>query len=149
MNKLTIAAVAVLSMSLAHTATARDANEDAIKARQAAFTLIAANTGPMGAMMKGEMPFDKKAFAQHASNVEVLSGMPWSFFIPGSQKGDTKAKPDVWNKAEDYRAKAEKFQEQAGKLAMVAKNGDESAIKKQFGATVKTCKSCHDDYKSK
>lgn len=149
MNKLTIAAVTVLSMSLAHTATARDAKEDAIKARQAAFTLIAANTGPMGAMMKGEMPFDKKAFAQHADNVAALSPMPWTFFIPGSDKGDTKAKSGVWSDAKDYQAKAEKFQEEAGKLAMVAKSGDESAIKKQFGATVKTCKSCHDDYKSK
>ena len=34
-----------------------------------------------------------------------------------------------------------------GKLAQVAKGGDLNAVKAQFGATGKACKSCHDDFK--
>ena len=41
------------------------------------------------------------------------------------------------------------FEKAAGELAVVAKSGDEGAIKAQFGETGKTCKSCHDDFKNK
>ena len=36
-----------------------------------------------------------------------------------------------------------------GKLAEVAKAGDEAATKAEFGETVKVCKGCHDEYKVK
>jgi len=35
------------------------------------------------------------------------------------------------------------------KLAEVAAQGDRAAIQGQFGATGKTCKACHDEYKAK
>jgi len=148
MKKLSLAVAALLALGTAGFAAA-DQFEDAVHARKSAFTLIKANFGPMGAMAEGKIPFNKEAFAARAANLEALSKMPWEFHIEGSDMGDTKAKPEVWSKAADYKAAADKFQTEAAKLAVVAKSGDEKGMKAQFGATAKTCKACHDNFKNK
>ena len=61
----------------------------------------------------------------------------------------TRAKPEIWLNTEDFNAKLADFRREAGKLASVAAEGDRAAISAQFGATGKTCKACHDEYKSK
>ena len=43
----------------------------------------------------------------------------------------------------------ETFQSEASKLGDLAVAGDREAIKAQFKATGKTCKSCHDAFKEK
>jgi cytochrome c556 len=110
---------------------------------------MSANFGPMGAMTKEKMPFDKEEFAKRAANLEMLSNMPWEFFIPGSDKGDSESKPEVWSKPDEFKAKAEDFQKEAAKLAVVSKEGDKEAIGIQFGKTAKTCKACHKAFKEK
>ncbi len=147
MRKSVIALAAVIALGSASTAFARDPIKSAIKARKAAFTLIAANLGPMGAMAKDKIPFDKGEFTLRAANLEALSKMPWEYFIPGSQKG-SEARATVWEKADDYKAKAEIFQEKVAALAEASRSGDEEAMKIQFRKVASTCKSCHKDYKT-
>ena len=50
---------------------------------------------------------------------------------------------------DDFKSKMIKMHEETAKLAALAKTGNFDEIKKQFGATGATCKSCHDDYKTK
>ncbi len=148
MRKSVIALAAVIALGSASTAMARDPIKSAIKARKAAFTLIANNLGPMGAMAKGKIPFDKGEFTMRAANLEALSKMPWEFFIPNSQKG-SESKPAVWEKADDFKAEADVFQMKVADLAKATQSGDEEAMKIQFGKVAKTCKSCHKEYKEK
>jgi cytochrome c556 len=149
MKKINVLIAVIIALGSASAVIARDRNEDAIAARKAAFTLIAANFGPMGAMAKKKIPFDKDEFAKRAANVEMLSDMPWEFFIKGSDEGDTKAKPEVWRNASDYEKKADQFRKEVAKLAQFSKTGDKKAMFAQFGKTAKTCKSCHKEYKEK
>jgi cytochrome c556 len=148
MKKLSIVAAGLFALTLNGVACA-DQFEDAIHYRKAAFSLIKANFGPMGAMTEGKIPFNKDAFALRAANLEALSKMPWEHFVEGSDMGETKAKAEVWSKSGDYKAAADKFQGEVAKLALVSKSGDEKAMKAQFGATAKTCKACHDGFKNK
>lgn len=147
MRKSVIALAAIIAMGSASTAIARDPIKSAIKARKAAFTLIAVNLGPMGAMAKDKIPFDKGEFTLRAANLEALSKMPWEYFIPGSQKG-SESRASVWEKADDFKAKAEIFQEKVAALAKVSKGDDVEAMKIQFRKVASTCKSCHKDYKT-
>lgn len=151
MRKITIITAAVIALSVTTTVVSkeRDPGEKAIGARQAAFTLMAANVGPMGAMAKGKKPFNQEEFAMRAANLEALSNMPWEFFIPGSDQGDTKAKPEVWSNQDDYKKKTEQFKQEVAKLAQASKGTDQKAMFEQFGATAKSCKSCHKEYKKK
>lgn len=149
------AAVFVAVATLAATLAAADAfaqakPEDAILYRQGAFKVIGWNFGPMAAMVQGRIPYDKEGFAKRAANVAAVSAMPFEGFGPGTDAGaPTKAKPEVWSKADDFKAKMMKMNEETTKLAAIAKTGSLDDIKKQFGATGASCKACHDDYRNK
>jgi cytochrome c556 len=123
--------------------------EDAIKYRRGVFAVMGWNFGPMAAMAKGDRPFDAADFARRAEIVAYMSKLPLEGFIAGSETGETKAKPEIWLDQDDFKAKLEKMQAEAAKLAEVAKKGDPAASKAQLGETGKACKACHDKYRNK
>ena len=149
MRKTAVITAVIVALGCASVVVAKDRTKGAIAARKAAFTLIATNFGPMGAMAKDKMPFNHEAFTMRAANLEMLAKMPWEFFIPGSEKGRTHAKPEVWSKADDYKKKADEFQQEVAKLAEVSKGDDKKAMFAQVGKVGKTCKACHKEYKEK
>lgn len=149
MKKIAIVTTVAIALGTASVAQARDPMKDAIKARKSAFTLMAANFGTMGAMAKEKMPFNKDEFAKRAANLEMLSKMPWEFFVPGSDKGNSESKPEVWSKPDEFKAKADEFEKAAAALAVVSKEGDKEATFAQFSKTAKTCKACHKEFKEK
>lgn len=121
--------------------------EDAIKYRKAAFTVMAAHFGRVAAMANGRMPFDAGAAASNAATAEMMSKLPWAGFGDGTDKGDTKARPEIWTDKAKFIAASEKMQGEMTKLATVAKGGNLDAIKAQVGATGGACKACHDDFR--
>lgn len=121
--------------------------EDAIKYRKAAFTVMAAHFGRIGAMASGKAPFDAKLAADNAAIVESMSKLPWAAFGPGTDKGDTRALPEIWKEADAFKAGADKMQAEVAKLAVAARGGNLDSIKAAFGAAGQTCKACHDDYR--
>ena len=114
--------------------------EDAIKYRQGVYRTIGWNFGPMAAMAKGERPYDAAAFARHAEIVAFMSKLPLEGFVPGSDTGETKAKPDIWKDGDKFKAAQERLIGETVKLAQVAKTGDAAALKTQFSATAGACK---------
>jgi cytochrome c556 len=61
----------------------------------------------------------------------------------------SEALPELWENLSDFQKRMSDFTSSSQKLASVASDGDEAAIKRQFGATVKMCKGCHDLYRAK
>ena len=150
MKRLPIALLlAVCGALVSGTAFAQIKPEDAIKYRQGVYRVIGWNFGPMAAMAKGEKPYDAAAFARHAEIVAYMSKLPLEGFLPGTDKGETKAKPEIWENMDDFKSKLEKMQNEAARLAEVAKGGDFNAVKAQLGETGKACKACHDKYRNK
>lgn len=123
--------------------------EDAIKYRKSVMTVMSWQFQPLGAMVKGERPFDKDVFVKNAAYLEVLSKMPLEGFVAGSDKGETKAKPEIWTEMDKFKGGMDKLQTETAKLAQLAKTGDMNMIKAQFGETAKSCKACHDNFKSR
>lgn len=122
--------------------------EDAVHYRQGVYTAMGWNFGPMAGMVKGEIPFDAKAFALRAERVAFLSTLPLEGFIPGSRVGKTDAKQEIWDNMDDFKSKLETLQTEAAKLAEVAKTATAlDALKPQFGKVDQSCKDCHDEYK--
>ena len=104
--------------------------EDAIKYRQGVFRVI-------------------EVFARNAEIVAFMSKLPLEGFTPGSETGDTKAKPEIWLEMDDFKAKLEKMQQEVDALAKVAKAGNFDNAKAQLGEAGKACKACHDEYRNK
>jgi len=134
---------------LTSSAFAQAKPEDAIKYRRGVYAVIGWNFGPMAAMAKGDRPYDAADFARRAEIVAYMSKLPLEGFVEGSETGDTKAKPEIWLDMDDFKAKLEKMQAEAAKLAEVAKKGDLAASKAQLGETGKACKACHDKFRNK
>ena len=139
---------AAVTSTLALSAHAQFAKpEDAIKYRKSALSVMGTHFGRVAAMANGRMPFDAGAAASNAATAEMMSKLPFAGFVDGSDKGDTKAKPEIWTERAKFNAAAEKMQGEMTKLAMVAKGGNMDAIKAQVGATGGACKACHDDFR--
>ena len=139
-------AIAVTSLSAPAMAQFQKA-EDAVKYRQAAFTVMGTHFARVGAMANGKVPFDAKVAAENIAIVETMSHLPWVAFSPGTDKGDTRALPKVWSEAADFKAGADKMQAEVAKLVVASKTGNLDAIKTAFGAAGQSCKACHDNYR--
>jgi cytochrome c556 len=147
--RLFIIAIAGLSVfGLAYAQFAKP--EDAIEYRQSVMTIMGHHMGEMGAVVTGKKPYEKKAFHRNATIVEMLSTLPWqAFMTPGSDKGKTALKPSAFREKDKFLAKAKALETQTRKLRKAAAGNDFDAIKAQFGEVGKSCKSCHDAYRSK
>ena len=121
--------------------------EDAIKYRQSVFALMGNHMGRIGAVTKGEAPFNAAEVQKSAALIATLSELPWSAFGPGTEGG--KANPAIWKEGDKVKAGADRFMKAAADLNTAAKSGNLEQIRKAFGATGQSCKTCHDSYKDK
>jgi cytochrome c556 len=118
--------------------------------RQSWFTLLAMNFGPMGAMAKGEIPWDESQVQGYAADLEAVTKLDLMRGFPdGSDKGTTRAKPEIWKNKADFEAKLGDLRTAAAELNAAAASGDRKQITDKVGATGKACKACHDEYKAK
>ena len=148
MKRLCIALCATAGLFAALPASAQfQKPEDAIKYRKAAFTVMANHFGRVGAMASGKVPFDAKVAAENTELLTHLSALPAAGFIAGTDKGETRAKPEIWSEADKFKAGMAKMGEEMGKLNAAAKTGDLAQLKTAFGAAAQTCKACHDNYR--
>jgi cytochrome c556 len=121
--------------------------EDAVKYRKASFTVMAAHFGRLGAMANGRVPYDAKAAAENAEIVASIAKLPWAAFGEGTDKGDTRAKPEIWKEAAKYKEASDKMQAEIAKLNTAAKAGNVDALKAAFGPAAASCKACHDNFR--
>jgi cytochrome c556 len=148
MKYTTLSAGALLMLAMGLPAQAQFAKpEDAIKYRKASFTVMSAHFGRLGAMANGRTPYDAKVAADNADVVATLSKLPWAAFVEGSDKGDTRAKPEIWKEGAKYKEAADKMQAEIVKLNTAAKAGNIDALKAAFGPAAASCKACHDNFR--
>jgi cytochrome c556 len=148
MKRLSLVALAVAGVATALPAAAQFAKpEDAVKYRKAAFTVMAAHFGRVGAMVQGRVPFDAAAAQANLEVANTMAKLPFTAFGPGTDAGDTRAKPNIWSDNAKFTAAANKMIEEMGKLNTAAKSGNLDQIKAAFGPVGGTCKACHDDFR--
>jgi cytochrome c556 len=148
MKLLPAIALATVLTSLSGMASAQFAKpEDAIKYRKAALTVMGTHFGRVAAMATGRAPYDAAAAAANMQVAELASKLPWTAFVPGTDKGETNAKPEIWSDAAKFKEASEKMQMEMAKLSAAAKTGNADALKAAFGTTAPTCKACHDSFR--
>ena len=129
-------------------AAAASAESDAIAARQKILKSFGEAAKPVGAMLKGEQPFDL-ALVQHAlkTYVEGTKELP-KLFPEDSKTGEkTEALPRIW----DEKARFESLYAKLGEDSAAAQAAitDEASFKAKFGKVFGDCKACHDDFRQK
>ena len=151
MRKMLLAAGLAAALGTGYTvsALAQVKPETLVKQRQSAMTLVGKYWGPLGGMAAGRVPFDANIVARNAGYLEVLSKLPWDGFDASTQDVKSAALPEVWKDGAKFKAAQDTMQSEIGKLAAVAKGGNEAAIKAALGDTGKTCGGCHNTFRQK
>ncbi|HEX4334024.1 MAG TPA: cytochrome c [Usitatibacter sp.] len=142
-------ALAVLGVTALAVQAQSPKPEDQIKLRKAAYDMMGYSFGGINAMAEGKRPYDKEEAARLADLLVQVSMVPRHFFGEGTDKGETRAKPEIWTHRADFDAKMDKMVSEAAKLPAVARTGDEAALKRQAKAVGEACGSCHDDFRVK
>jgi cytochrome c556 len=138
----------------ASAAISGEAEERAVKARQALMQVYAFNLGQLGAMVKGEMEYNAdlaKASADNLVKATTMNGMAmWpkgSSMDDEGMAGKTWAKADIWADGSDVGEKAKALREAAAQMAEVAGNGLD-AVKGAMGGVGGGCKGCHEKFRA-
>lgn len=140
-TRITLAAAAAALLFAGGSALA----QDAIKTRKDGFD------GSKKAMaeIKGLLEGDKVApVAATAQRMGAFAVQIPALFPAGTEKGETKAKADIWANFADFQAKAKDMETAAKNLEAAAATGDKAATMKQFAALGGSCKACHERYRA-
>lgn len=121
--------------------------EDAVRYRKSAMFIMQQNLGRVAAMSAGRVAFDAKVAADSAVVAEFMSRLPWPAFGAGTDKGETRAKPEIWAEPVKFSEYAQNMRTEMSKLAVAAKAADLDSLKAAVNATGAACKTCHDAYR--
>lgn len=147
MRRIAIAALSCMAALAAPASAQQVKAEDQIKLRQSAYALMGANFASLAAMAQGKKPFNNDEAARNAKLVSTLADVPRQYFGPGTDQGDTKAKPGIWKDRADFDAKMDRMITEARRLPQAA--ADLASLKQAVGDVGAACKACHDDYRAK
>ena len=149
-TKLLAAATAIAALGGASFEALAQAKPDVmVKQRQAAMVLQAKYLGPIGAMLKGNIPYNADIVARNATFLENLARMPWDGFDPSTRGEKSRAKPEVFTDGPKVKAAIDAFEDATAKLGAAARAKDEAGVRAAFGPVAKACGGCHDSYREK
>lgn len=94
---------------------------------------------------------DLAAVRQGADTIATLAPMIPSWFPAGTgpDVGETHARAEIWQRPEDFSAKAQTLEEQANAFRDAARGTDVAAIRAAHAELGQACKACHDLYREK
>lgn len=135
-----------VALAVGVVATAASATDDPIMTRKKLMDANGQAAGVAAGMAKGEIPFDPKV-AQAA--IQAWNSVAYSFgdyFPPGSDKGDTKASPKIWQEMSEFQEYLADFRKDTD-AALKSKPQDLEAFKAILATVGQDCKDCHEDFR--
>jgi cytochrome c556 len=151
---VTLATVALGATTFATLAADKLAFEKQIEARQSFMHVYSFNLGLLGAMAKGEAPYDADVAAAAANNLLAASKMNNRAMWPAGSdmsaagyKDATAAKPEIWSANSEIGAKSKALTDALETMAAAAGTGLD-AVRSNMGAVGNGCKGCHESYRA-
>ncbi len=151
---VTLATVALGTTTLVTFAQEEFPFQNQIEARQALMNVYRFNLGMLGAMAKGEMPYDASMASDAANNLfaaaSMRNGAMWPAGSDMSAPGlanMTAAKPDIWGENSGVGEKSQAFRAAAEAMSATAGDGLD-ALRSNMGALGDGCKGCHEPFRA-
>lgn len=146
-RKFLVCAVAVAAIAFAgmvFTAPGSSAQSDVIKERQQAMKNIGGGMKVLAGTMKGEMDYSDAKVDEAAQTILVNLEKAATLFPEGSDEGDTRAKPEIWQNMDEFKAALGKAMD--GAKAVMAST-DEASFKAAFPELGGACGGCHKQFR--
>ena len=140
----------VAAMALVGFAAAEAADDPAnvIKYRQTMMQSHGTHLAPIVMVVKGEVSFTGHVVA-HARAAHAVSLMLDDVFPEGTDTGDSRATPAIWQKPAEFDAAVKALQAATGELVRLAESGDMAAVGAQMNKVVESCGGCHKPFRKK
>ncbi|HZH50910.1 MAG TPA: cytochrome c [Microvirga sp.] len=138
----------VVASLLAIGVTAAIAQSNVVEQRQSLMKEMGAQTRPIGAMLRGQEPFDLakvqaglKVFAENSEKSKAL--------FPENSKDapKTDALPAIWQNKAKFESIATKLHQDA--QTAMANIKDEATFKAEMPKVLQNCGGCHNDFRKK
>jgi cytochrome c556 len=139
---LTAVIFAALTLAVSSQAFAQ---ADIIEKRQAAMKSNNANAKAIKAAIETK---DYATVETKAKDIMGTADRIPSLFPKGSTTGKTKAKPEIWEKPDDFAKNAKNLNKAAGELASAAKAGNDADVNVKVKALGEVCNSCHKEFRA-
>lgn len=142
-----VALVTSIALAAVSASAVTVADKDAIKFRQSAFFLMSNLFGEINGMAQGRIPMNEAALKERAATLNALVALPFHAFPEGSDKGQTKAKPEIWMEGDKFKKAISDSQTAIGKLNTAMAAGQFKDLKALAADVGRTCKGCHDQFR--
>lgn len=146
-----LATAAALSAAASASAQQAPKPEQLIKWRQSVYQTIAWNAGRIKSNVDGTYNKDEVARAATLIAATANAGLG-ALFPAGTESGkgwrETTVKPNFFTDTPGVQAASAAFTKEANELARLAQAGDAAAVKAQLSNLQKSCKACHDNYRT-
>jgi cytochrome c556 len=115
--------------------------------RQAIFKKFTKTLEPMGLVARDRSDYIKAEFMANAQALQDLSKQPWAYFSADGNYQPSRAKPEVWTQADDFKTAQTNYLSAVDQLVSVSGSADMPAIKNAVDSVQKGCKTCHDQFR--
>jgi len=102
--------------------------------------------GAAQGMIKGEIPFNPVLAAAVIRTNNAVAYSFGDYFPPGSDKGDTRASPKIWDEMEEFQRYLAEFRA-ATDAARQADPKTLEAFQASMTEVNRTCQQCHDEFR--
>ena len=121
--------------------------DDAIKYRKSVMFVMQQNFARVLSMAAGKTPFDANVAVESIAVASFMAKLSWVAFEEGTEKGDTRAKPEIWKEPARFKNYADQTQAEINRLALAARDGSLESIRSAVRATAMSCVTCHDAFR--
>ena len=129
---------------------ADDPYADQVETRHGLMFQMAADASVLGAIVKGDAPYDAAVATKAAQNIAAIASVISLVQFPkGSENGvaaDSFAKPELWASEADFLQKVVDLNKATADMVTAAGTSSD-AIKAAMGGLGGACKACHEAYR--
>lgn len=128
------------AVSIAH------ATDDVITTRKKLMDANGAATGAAAAMVKEEIAFNTAVAKAALQSWDAVAFSFGDYFPEGSNTGDTRASPRIWEDPAAWNAALEKFRADA-EAAIASDPQDLGSFRTAMSSVTENCRSCHESFR--
>lgn len=140
-RRLILAALLAIGVAAVAAAQSNPAEQ-----REALFKGMGREVRPLGAMLKGEAPFDA-AKVQATLDLIVKNAQVLPTLFPEGSQGNSEALPVIWERNDEFKALFARLGEEASKAKVAIT--DEASFKANFPDVARACGNCHRTFRKK
>lgn len=108
---------------------------------------MAAHLSALTELLTGDLELDEEHVEVQATSLGLNAQLVSSLFPAGSDEGDTSALGGIWQRPEQFLARAEAAEREGRNLVAAAESGDREFMVQSLKRLADACRNCHRDFR--